>query len=148
MSQLSRFFRLSGGEKALLIQATILLTAIRLGLRVLPFARLRNLLARLARTGSRPEDQLDGAARDRTIRAVETVSRQFPAIGTCLMQALAIHVLLARQGYGSNLRIGVTRDSGGRFIAHAWLEKNGVVLIGESGHQNYTPLPLLKGLEP
>jgi hypothetical protein len=142
MSRLSRFFRLSGAERVLLIQATILLVAIRLGLRALRFARLRNLLARLGRTRNRPEDQLDAAARDRTIWAVETVSRQFPAIGTCLMQALAIHALLARQGYDSNLRIGVTRDSDGKFMAHAWLEKNGVILIGESGHQNYTPLPL------
>ena len=132
----------------LLIQATSLLAAIRLGLRVLPFATLRTLLARLARTGRWTDGQGSGTARDRTIWAVETASRYFPAIGTCLTQALAIHALLARQGCTSILRIGVKRDTDGKFIAHAWLEKDGIILIGGAGHRSYAPMPGLNGLEP
>ena len=131
----------------LLLQATILLSAIRLGLSALPFARLRNMLARLAATGNRAEDQPGCAAEERTIWAVETASRQFPAIGTCLTQALAAHVLLARKGHPSNLRIGVSRNLDGKFIAHAWLEKEGTVLIGGALHKDYAPMPVLNGLK-
>ena len=40
--------------------------------------------------------------------------------GTCLVRALALQRLLARNGHISELRIGVT-NSGGSFEAHAWL---------------------------
>jgi len=148
MDRICKFLRLSGSERALLLRATILLAAIRLGLSALPFASLRNMLARLATTGSRTENQPGGAAGQRMVWAVETASRQFPAIGTCLTQALAAHVLLARRGYDSNLRIGVARNSQGKFVAHAWLEKDGAVLIGGAWHKNYAPMPVLNGLEP
>jgi hypothetical protein len=147
MERFSKLFLLSRNAP-LLIQATSLLAAIRLGLRVLPFATLRTLLARLARTRHGTDGQRDGTARDRTIWAVETASRHFPAISTCLTQALAIHVLLARQGCKSILRIGVKRDTDGKFIAHAWLEKDGIILIGGAGHRSYAPMPGLNGLEP
>ena len=147
MHRISRLLRLSNREKALLLQTTILLGAIRLGLSTLPFATLRKMLARLAAAGSRTEDQPGGAAGEPTVWAVETVSRQFPAIGTCLTQALAAQVLLARRGHQSNLGIGVTRTSSGKFVAHAWLETDGVILIGGAGQTNYTPMPVLNGLE-
>jgi Transglutaminase-like superfamily len=145
MKRFARFCRLSGPERTLLVQAAFLLALIRLALRVLPFATVRNLLDRLARTRSGLDDH---ASHDRIIWAVETAGRQFPGIGTCLTQALTTQVILARRGYSSNLRIGVTRDSAGKFIAHAWLEKDGVILIGGAAHHNYTPMPALNGLEP
>ena len=147
MERLSKLLLLSRNV-SLLIQATSLLAAIRVGLRVLPFGTVRTLLARLARTRRGANGQGDGGARARTVWAVETAGRHFPAIGTCLTQALAIHVLLARQGCTSILRIGVKRDTDGKFIAHAWLEKDGNILIGGEGHGSYAPMPGLNGLEP
>lgn len=146
MARLSKFLRLPMREKVLLVEATILLASIRMGLRVLPFETLRRLLGRLAR--SRSTGPRSDAIPGRTLWAIEAAGRQFPRIGTCLTQALASHVLLGRQGCISNLRIGVTRDANGVFIAHAWLEKDGVVLIGESGHRGYSPMPALNGLDP
>jgi hypothetical protein len=81
------------------------------------------------------------------IWAVEAVGRRLPAIGTCLTQALSAHVLLGRIGQRSDLRIGVRRDATGTFAGHAWLEDDGVVLIGGSCHTSYAPMPGLRGLE-
>ena len=148
MERLSKFLRLSREEKSLLIQAIILLATTRGGLRVLPFVTLRNLLTRLTRRRGGTEHRFGGAGPDRTVWAVQTASRHFPAIGTCLTQALAMHVLLARKGSQSQLRIGVMRNSDGKFVAHAWLEKDGVIVIGAAGHKSYTPMPVLNGLEP
>jgi hypothetical protein len=149
MDRLSRFLHLSRAERTLLLQATILMAAIRLGLSTLRFARLRTLLARLAATGLRRADRapLRSSAAVRSVWAVETVGHHFPLIGTCLTQALAAHVLLARRGHESNLRIGVTRDGNGKFVAHAWLEKEGAILIGGTWSKSYTPMPVLNGLE-
>jgi hypothetical protein len=146
VERLSRFFRLSRREQSLLLQAAVLLAAIRVGLRVLPFAQLRKLLGRLARTGTGTAHQA-GGAREQIVWAVETAGRYFPSVGTCLTQALAMQVLLARTGCQSRLRIGVTRDRKGTFVAHAWLEKDGVILIGAAGHTEYSAMPALNGLD-
>ena len=148
MGRLRRVFRLSTQKKILLFQATLLLTATRLGLHVLSFARLRSLLARYVGVGGAKHGALQHGALDPIVWAVEAVSRQIPAIGTCLTQALAAHVLLARRGVQSDLRIGVMRDGSGKFIAHAWLEKDGRILIGEAHRQGYNPMPVLNVLKP
>jgi hypothetical protein len=146
VARLSRFLRLAPRDQLLLTEAAILLASIRIGLRMLPFDKVRGLLGRLARARTtRPPDD---SVRDRVLWAIEAAGRQFPAIGTCLTQALASHVLLGRLGCRANLRIGVTRDATGEFVAHAWLEKDGVVLIGGGGHTSYTPMPALNGLDP
>ena len=45
------------------------------------------------------------------------------------------------------LRIGVVKGAGGQFQAHAWVESDGVVVIGgsEPEPERYTPLPALDG---
>jgi hypothetical protein len=68
---------------------------------------------------------------------------------TCLTQALAGQVLLERYGYPTRLVIGVAPDDKGKapFQAHAWLESNGTVVIGESA-VNYVPLTTLQVTTP
>ena len=150
MHRLSRFVRLPAREKGLLVQATLLLAAIRLGLSMFPFATVRSRLARLATVGCTRDRQSANGPTDtaRAIWAVETAGRHFPTIGTCLHQALAAHVLLARRGCKSNLRIGVKRGADGKFTGHAWLEKDGNVLIGGAHSTTYLPMPMLNGLDP
>lgn len=146
-----RFLGLSHGERTALMQAAILVAGIRLALSVVPFATLRRILARLAapgRTIRLSECQPDYAGRSKAVWAVEAVGRHCPAIGTCLAQALAAHVLMGRKGHRSDLRIGVTRTAQGTFVAHAWLEDHGRVLIGGASHTDYTPMPVLNGLDP
>jgi hypothetical protein len=58
-----------------------------------------------------------------------------------------LQVLLARTGCQSRLRIGVTRNPKGTFIAHAWLEKDGVILVGAAGHTGYSAMPALNGFD-
>ncbi len=62
--------------------------------------------------------------------SVRRVSNYVPA-ASCLTQALATQVLLSRRGQVSNLRIGVTRGAKDEFKAHAWLESNGEIIIGQ-----------------
>ena len=142
MGRLLRFLRLSWKEKTLLVQSLFLLAGIRVGLSLLPFQTLRHLLAKLAekRNPSSQECATDQAVR--VAWAVAVVGKNLPSIGSCLVQALAAHVLLGRRHYPTQLRIGVTRDKGAKFLAHAWLESNGTVVIGGDSliGQHYNPL--------
>lgn len=72
---------------------------------------------------------------DRLTWAVEVASRRMPG-ATCLCRALALQHLLARNGHGSELRIGVEMKDG-RFGAHAWLVYGARILIGGSQLGNY-----------
>lgn len=128
-----------------------LLTAVWAALEVLPFPRLRRVLSRLARTRrDLPAPVASAADINRIVWAIGAAGRALPVVGTCLMQALVGYVLLARRGYPTDLRIGVARDEAGKFVAHAWLERDGDIVIGQLGaeHQRYTPLSALRGLEP
>lgn len=75
--------------------------------------------------------------------AVEVVSRRSPG-STCLVQALAAQLLLARYGHPSLLQIGVARPDQGMLKAHAWLEHEGTVLIGDLNLHEYTRMPNLR----
>lgn len=75
---------------------------------------------------------------DRIVWAGRAAARRMP-FATCLSSALALQRLLARNGHDSELHIGVA-GSGGDFTAHAWLERDGRILIGEEEQHRYTRL--------
>lgn len=69
--------------------------------------------------------------------AVAVMSRYVPK-ATCLTRALTAQILLAGQNYNSNLKIGVSKNNG-EFEAHAWLESDNIIVLGES-EVEYTPI--------
>lgn len=69
--------------------------------------------------------------------AIRRAARILPA--QCLPQAVAGGCLLRRSGLTPKVRLGVAR-AGERLDAHAWLECDGVVVIGEDVRARYTPL--------
>jgi hypothetical protein len=118
----------------------ILLWTARLGLWLLPFRTLRRLLHSVTRDGLRHAGQ---SSPERIAWAVVAASRYVPQ-ATCLTQALAAQVLLGREGHTACLRIGVARNEGSQFQAHAWVETQGKVVIGESEVERYAPLMVLE----
>jgi len=65
---------------------------------------------------------------ERVISAVERTEKYLPA-GRCLERALTAWLLLHRR-INCTLRLGVALSGNGQPFAHAWLEADGVVLIG------------------
>jgi hypothetical protein len=130
--QLRKFFHLSAADRRLLIKSAFWLVAIRAGLRLLPFQRLRRLLAR----GRSAEVTAAATDRDevkRVVWAIEATSRYVPS-ATCLTQGLAALILLNRSGQCAHIRIGVARGEGGQIKAHAWVESGGEVVLGQNGN--------------
>lgn len=146
MPRLRKFVRLSAAEQRLLITAALLLAAMRLALWVLPFATLRRMVARLARTPSRARRGAPHSP-ERVGWAVQTAGRSMPACGNCLAQALTAHVLLRRLGYENRLRLGVARGAASPLEAHAWVESGGAVLVGAGAVARYTPFPEFERVE-
>ncbi len=135
MSPLLKLLGLAPAERRLVLVAAVLVGAVRVGLSLLSFPTLRQFLALLARAhASAP------LPAERIAWAVVAAGRRIPG-ATCLVQALAAQVLLARHGHGAELRIGVARATDG-IEAHAWLERDGEPIFGEPDRLRHTVFPL------
>ena len=144
MEVLSKFIQLPSADRRLLVGSVLLMAAVRLGLWLLPFQLLRRLLAKLEQTNLRMQPR-SPATVDRIVWSVKTASRYVPA-ATCLTQALTAKTLLTKSGHPSDLRIGVAKVDGDQLEAHAWVESQGKILIGNlSNLDRYTRLPSLRG---
>src|SRR4051794_12664891 len=123
MELLRRFLALPAADRWLLVKAALLLEAIKVGMRLLPFRALRRLSALVAGAparGLRHADRASSSA-ERVVWAVQTASRSTPGVKSCLTQALVAQMLLSRRGHPALLHIGVAKGEGGRFQAHAWV---------------------------
>src|ERR1044071_2319418 len=140
MTLLNKFLQLSASDRQVLIKSLLLVLAIRLGLRWLPFRMVRQALGKLASQSAAPNAG-DPAIMARDVWAVSVVARYVPA-ATCLTQALATKILLARHGCSATIHIGVKRSERGELQAHAWVESDGRVVIGgsETSLRHYTML--------
>ena len=128
MPRLLRLLSMPVGDRKMLIRAGVLLWIVRLGLWILPFQRLRDLLSK---KNHKPiaETTTELASMQRIARSVRRMSRYVPA-ATCLAQSLVTVKLLEDAGFPARLRIGVARSESGELEAHAWVESNGRVIIG------------------
>lgn len=129
MNRLRKFLALPFKDQKLLTQSLFLLAAIRTSLWLFPFAWINKLVSRLELRESNAE-LLDWIAIDEIVLSVRAGSRLVP-FATCLTQALATQVLLRMKGQDSRVRFGVDKDEHNGLIAHAWVEINGRIIIGE-----------------
>jgi hypothetical protein len=125
MTSLSKFLRLPRREKALLLRCWLILQFVAFGLRVSSFDRVRKLL----RTNDASKLRRGQFSRSEIAQFVGIAGRR-SFKSNCLIEGLTAEYLLRQQGYKVLFRIGVSREAG--FHAHAWVEDEGGVLIGES----------------
>ncbi|BAY78623.1 hypothetical protein NIES25_50990 [Nostoc linckia NIES-25] len=129
MKQVFKFIELNYQEKQLLTNTFILLILVRLGLWLLSFKRLQQLLSNISNPKPQRQDKYQISI-DKIVWAVEVSSHYMPGGVKCLARALTCQVLMSRHSYTSNLCIGVAKDIEGELKAHAWLENQGKVVIG------------------
>jgi len=81
---------------------------------------------------------------DRVVWAVRKVGPRLLGNHRCLTEAMVTQLLLSRRRLRTDLQIGVALGKGGKLEAHAWVEHEGRVLIGESPDlQKYSRIPPL-----
>lgn len=124
MTVLTSFLRLPGSDKRLLLYTLFLIVKVRLMLWVLPFTRIQ-------RSFTKFESVRSDIPVSRLTWSVRMTSRYVPG-ATCLTKALTGYLLLSKHGYHSMIKIGVGKSAEGEFEAHAWLEYDCEVVLGES----------------
>lgn len=131
--RLRKFFSYSVAEQILVAKAFWIVLGIRLALKFLSFPQFRKLYASFLQPNS--DIEVPSARIDRYVWAIERVSGSLAAV--CLPQALALKFFL-RSDKKSEIVIGIDNKSG--FSAHAWVEKNGKILIGDTPQLHFQPL--------
>ena len=139
MTRARKYFALARAERRLFHEAFALVVAIRLATWAVPFAKTREFADRIAKR-SPSHDSESRPAHERIAYFVRAAGNAFPGGHNCLVQALAAEVMLRRRGYPAELRIGVANPAQQGFKAHAWLESEGRVVIGDFELQSYVPL--------
>ena len=148
MKRLRKFLSLSSSDRHLLVKTAVLLTGIRLGLRFLSFPTLRRILDKISKTSANPAQSYQSTL-NQVVWAVNVVSKYMPGGVKCLARALATQVLLAQRGYLVQLQIGVAKDEAGQLEAHAWIESQDRVVIGDlKDLGRFTRLATLEGQRP
>jgi hypothetical protein len=137
MPAFRKFLVLSGRDQQILVKACLFLTVIRLGLWIVPFRTLQSILKRLFRCPGISKNE--SPPPEKVVWSVRAASWYIPS-ATCLAQALTVQTLLAQEGIHSDLAIGVAREEKSGIKAHAWLEIDGRVIIGEQERDHYTQL--------
>jgi hypothetical protein len=115
----------------------------RWGLAWLGYAKLRRWLSGFLQTQRRAAE-ISSEEVDRIVWAVSTAGRIVLGAKPCLPLAMATQWLLGRRGVLTDLRIGVMRGDSGQLEAHAWVEQDGRILIGETPSlERFERLPAL-----
>jgi transglutaminase superfamily protein len=134
--------RLQAADWATFAEAALLLSLVRIGLRLLPFRTARQLLDRYARRARSADGTPASGHVARVTRAVRAVSRRLPGTTTCLVDALVADAMLRRRGCASELRFGVRPPGSGAgpLDGHAWIEHRGTVVLGNMDNlSDYVP---------
>jgi hypothetical protein len=122
MAAWRRVRSLDASDRELAIEALRLIACVRVGLHVLPVSTVRGYLERRATANVRPVDRIAWA--------VKAIGRRLPGT-TCLVEALVAHSMLQHHGHSATLRIGVRSGSRTPLDAHAWVECDGLVVVGD-----------------
>lgn len=120
-----RFQRLGAERRALLVRASLVLTAASAGVALLPFRRA----IRFGCVDSGGRRTASGI--ERYVWAVEAAARRLPWRTMCIEKGLAVQRLLRSNGYDARLHYGARHGgSSGKLEAHVWVSVGGDVVIG------------------
>lgn len=126
--------RLDRGDRARAARALAWLVAATVAVRIVPFATLTRLIARIPASRSRRAAITPAECG----AAIRRAARVWP-IARCLPQAIAGYCLLRRAGRTPTLTLGARVD-GTRLDAHAWLDCDDVRITGSDVAGRYAPL--------
>lgn len=128
MSIIISFLKLPSEEKKVALNSFLLVIRIRIMLWMFHFSTVQNRVQKIAcNYNSTPKNTI---TMNRLRIMIMATSRYVPR-ATCLVQALAGYILFSKYGYSTSIKIGVLTENG-EFEAHAWLEHDEKVVLGES----------------
>ncbi len=134
MERLRRYLGLPAAERRLFHRALAAVVWVRARLWLLPFPVIRRQIEREPVPRFTPRQPWTS---EQIAQAVRRAGRCVPR-ASCLVLALAARELCAEAGHATRLHVGVR--PGPPFAAHAWLECEGRLLLGDEHAEEYAPL--------
>ena len=128
MSVIVSFFKLPVKDKIVILEALFWLILIRLMIWIFPFDLVQKRVQKITSHYTSDNKHIVSLPR---LRLIMGMAARYVPRATCLVQALAGYILFSRYGHIIFIKIGVSNENG-EFEAHAWLEKDGNVVLGES----------------
>lgn len=138
-STMRKFAALGWRERAVLVEAGVLLAGARLAVVALPFKTLAPRLGTRTEPATAMPD-VDPARLRAVTWAIGTVSARTPWRSMCLEQAIAAKAMLRLRRIPNTLHLGVARmetDASRPFIAHAWVRCGEVNVTGGNRVDQY-----------
>lgn len=132
-----RFFKRSGPDRHLFVEAFCCLAIARLVLIAVAFRYIAPFLGQL-RAESPRHDALAATLATRISWAVQTAGRFTPWKSPCLVQAIAGKMMLKRRKIPSTLYLGVAKHANEGLSAHAWLRCGDRILTGGALKEQFT----------
>jgi hypothetical protein len=126
--------KLKSSEKIIIMKALFLLWIVRIMLSLLPFKSIEQIIKKFTVISNSNGSQF---SIEKLTWSINVMSSYTPK-ATCLNRALAAKILLSQYHHPSDVKIGVSRNEG-EFEAHAWLESNNKLILGQS-EKNYIPI--------
>ena len=134
---------MDGDARGIFLRAAVLLPVISISLKMRGFGATQEFLLRSFPIASQTSQQDsihvvdDRKLTELTSRMVNAAIRHVWRASTCLEKSLTLWWLLGRRGIACDVRIGA-RKQGGKFEAHAWLERDGVAVNEpQEEHRHY-----------
>lgn len=139
MSIFLRFIKLPSREKKLALETLFWVLTIRIMVWIFPFQYVQKKVQKIAKHLASDQKKIS----IQKIRSmIVNISKYVPR-ATCLVQALVGYILYTKHGYNTKIKIGVLTENG-VFEAHAWLEYQGGVVLGQSEKKYKTILDIEK----
>jgi hypothetical protein len=140
MLSISSFIKLSSRDKLVAFESLFWVIFIRIIIWIFPFLFVQKIVQKIAIYLA---NDINTVSMKRIMIMILIASRYVPR-ATCLVQALAGYILFSKYGYTTSIKIGVLNEKG-EFEAHAWLEHEGGVVLGESEKDYNTILEINGG---
>ena len=134
MMMIHKFMNLNNSEKIIIFKALITLWIVRILLWIFPFSIIKKLIDKFDVIYNESNSKF---SKEKLIWAIQSMSIYTPR-STCLTRALGAKFLLNMYHYSSNIKIGVSKAEI-EFEAHAWLESDNEIILGES-KKEYTTI--------
>jgi hypothetical protein len=128
MSVIVSFIRLNFNDKLLVIESLFWLLSIRVMLWIFSFTSVQKKVQKIVNHYN-PNPKKKIAIKN--LKNIMLTTAGYVPYATCLVQALAGHILFFKYGFPTSIKIGVLSENG-EFEAHAWLEHEEKVVLGGS----------------
>lgn len=143
MGRLRNFINLSLLEKLYFFRSGYLIIFIHILFVFAPYRRVHRYITKKKLSNVNYGDRKKTFYKRLIIDSINRASRYIP-FSTCLSRALTGLYLLKKYGIESKLQFGVLKDTDKKVQAHAWLENEDRVIIGNlPGLKDYIKLPAL-----